>query len=1170
MPRCLPIVALLLVAGPVARADDWPVPVGPSQEPKPFRYDPQYLRQVPKEFLDDAAACILFTRTTYLVEPDGTVVATTHEITRFNGRKGIEKLGEYRSISFNPRHEKLTLNEARVLKADGTTVRVEPRHVQLRDVGTDYQVYDEDKQLVISWPNLHVGDAYEVKWTVRGKNPEYAGEFFTRYTFGDDEFPVVRDELYVRVPNGKPLRFATVNGNVKLTKTDGKQATDYHWQTVNKSPLPRDEDRPSREELRLQVACSTFPSWDAIGAWKQKVRAECWECNDAIKEIVAKVAGPQLTPVEKTRALTHWVRQNIRYLSRGPEGMGYTPHTPASVLTNRFGDCKDQAQLLAVLLREAGIPVWLATLGTRDDGQVVEKVPSPWGTHAIVLAELDGKQVWIDTTIAQAAWNFLPRADCDRVVYLTRDGKGRLARTPPYTARDHRIEQTTHVTIATDGTSHNRRTVAYYGGSAWTKREAWLDTPAGERRRLVSTELQEANHRTRLVGLKIDDKNLRDYDSPVRAELEFEIPQHFGGADSEGSLSDSVIWNRLLAYTLDSGREVPFELPTPFESIHRYVVQLPSSLRCSLPPEEKCIDGPWGFYTVTVATDPRDAHRLEIRIHTRIDKTRVEPAQFAEFQRFHEDVTKAYRAWLTLQPTQDIADAPALEAILVRTPADAHSAKVLARLYVEHGRAAEARRVLAAAVKHHPDDRAIWELRLQAAADLAEKEQLYTTAIKQFREDPQFVGGLRATRGAAYFQRARACAQEGQLLDALRHVKMAIETDGALASDVQVIEFKAQVSEKLGDAKRAIEAYRLALQIDAKAGRFLARLARLEWQVGLKADARQHLRQFTATIGDDPDAVCAAAELHLLMERPDDALELVSHLNGKNEDANRITGLVYLRRRDYVAAIGYLIHPFPHPDAVAGLIEAHIALGDLDSAECVALWVPGEPARKNRQLSERKNEVRLLLKHRADLLDGKDDPGLLTVVGRYVCAEHGLKQGWPREQIEKLLGPPAKEGEQPAKTTQPPTAVRETAVPTIPVAGSGASRTAPATFPDYGPALALRGWLALEKGQLTKALADAEKAIAMQQADVRAYLVRGRVRLERNDARALDDLQEAARLSERKDPIVLHWLAAAQAHAGQLELAVQTQRQAVALRANDPELTEQLRTLEATRKLRGD
>src|SRR5262249_36229258 len=151
------------------------------------------------DFLDDAAACVLYAGNTHLVEGDGTIETVTHDVTRLGGRKGVEKLGEYRNIAYDPSYQKLTLNEARIHKAGGV-VDVQPRHVQLRDVATDYQVYDHEKQLIISFPSLEVGDVIEVKWTVRGRNPEHGGQFFTRYSFGDPTFPVLVDELRVRLP----------------------------------------------------------------------------------------------------------------------------------------------------------------------------------------------------------------------------------------------------------------------------------------------------------------------------------------------------------------------------------------------------------------------------------------------------------------------------------------------------------------------------------------------------------------------------------------------------------------------------------------------------------------------------------------------------------------------------------------------------------------------------------------------------------------------------------------------------------------------------------------------------------------------------------------------------------------------------------------------------------
>src|SRR2546423_3996357 len=236
------------------RADDWPVQRGAANDIEAYCYDPKAWAQVPREFLDDYSACTLYFSTSHRIEADGPVETITHEITRLNGRKGIEALGEYRNISYDPTHQTLTLNEARILKADGRIVTIDARHVQLRDVSTDYQVYDREQQLVISFPNLEVGDCYEVKWTTRGKNPEFGGRFFTRVSFGDDQWPVVRDELRVRLPRGMPLHHATVNGEVQHRRHDAGDVRTHSWSSRIASRF-----RKTRIDLRRRrSACSSW------------------------------------------------------------------------------------------------------------------------------------------------------------------------------------------------------------------------------------------------------------------------------------------------------------------------------------------------------------------------------------------------------------------------------------------------------------------------------------------------------------------------------------------------------------------------------------------------------------------------------------------------------------------------------------------------------------------------------------------------------------------------------------------------------------------------------------------------------------------------------------------------------------------------------------------------
>src|SRR4029077_9014520 len=77
---------------------------------------------------------------------------------------------------------------------------------------------------------------------------------------------------------------------------------------------------------------------------------------------------------------------------------------------------------------------------------------------------------------------------------------------------------------------------------------------------------------------------------------------------------------------------------------------------------------------------------------------------------------------------------------------------------------------------------------------------------------------------------------------------------------------------------------------------------------------------------------------------------------------------------------------------------------------------------------------------------------------------------------------------------------------------------------ELGATLGLRARLTVERGKLTRALAEAERAIAVGPQQANGYFVRGRVRLERGQE-ALADLEKAAELSHKTDALILHFLA---------------------------------------------
>ncbi|MGH7225068.1 MAG: tetratricopeptide repeat protein, partial [Gemmataceae bacterium] len=513
-----------------------------------------------------------------------------------------------------------------------------------------------------------------------------------------------------------------------------------------------------------------------------------------------------------------------RYVSAGAKH-DYTPHPPAVVLANRFGDCKDTSQLLAVMLREAGIAVELATLGALDDGQVLESVPSPWGTHAILLATIDGKPHWIDTTSSLVGWDFLPRDDRDRLCYVV-DPKGaiRLLRTPPLSADGNRIEQTTEIWIGADGSSRCERVSVSHGSAAMGQRDTFLEVPAGERRRQVTAELQDANSRTRLVHLHVNEAELRDYDKPVTVRTVFEIAKHFtGNPDREGSVADSKVWNKLLGYPLDYERTVALSLNQPFDSRHRYRIHVPPAYHLESVPRDIKVRTPWAVFTRIVKTpahqDP--VREVEIEFHLRLTKATIEPADFEAYRVFHENVNGAYRAWLTLKPADEKADAPLLEALLYWVPQDSDSTAILARLYLKNNLLAEARRILSRARRHRPDDTELWELSVVAAETAKEKEAMQRELVRRFPDDPRHAiklgsilvsdgrqkearavlepltrKGPPASRARAHFQLARSYYRRDALKPALQHWEKAAALDHDTVHSVRAYHLKGRIHEE--------------------------------------------------------------------------------------------------------------------------------------------------------------------------------------------------------------------------------------------------------------------------------------------------------------------------------------------------------------------------------------
>lgn len=1127
-------------------ANDWPITVDQAQDPHPFHYDASLWKHVPTEYLQNAEACMLFASSVHLIEADGTIESTIHDVTRLNSRNSIENLGEYRRVVFHPNYEKLTLNRACIHKQDGRTVKIEPRHVHLRDSSTDFETYNPTKTLVISFPGLEVGDVIDVKWTTRGKSPEQQGKFYYRYQFGAVGYPIVQDEFIVRIPKGTPFHHATVNGTLRPKIHQSKKQIAYRWIAKNIDRLPRDPDRPSNEEFRLQVCCSTFKDWKEVAQWKAKLRQHCWQCTPQIRKLVQRLTKGLTNPIDKARVLTHWVKQNLRYVGKG-EYHDYTPHPPARVFLDRQGDCKDGCQLLAVMLKEVGIPTSFVTLGTRGDGQVLKNVPSAWGTHALLMITIDNQRHWIDTTATLAGWNVLPINSRDRDCYVTNDKDIHFTRTPTIQPNDHKFEQYSTVHIGLDGTTYNTRIERTYGLAAYHQRNRWLKVSVGEREHKMLKSLREDHNQAELESFEIDDRSLEDVDHRMRSKVKFTIPHHFTGKSKlEASFSDGRVWNYLLAYNAASPRTVPLELYTPTTSTHKYTITSAAGFEPDGLPKSKTIQSRWGSFSRKLRWG-KTYRTVHIEFTFQINQIVIQPEEMNEFRQFHKEVKEYYRVWIALEKVNHLQNVPALEVVRAFVPMDVHSAKTLARIYLHHGQFNDAERILAQARTWRPDEKSLWELSLKAANTLKKKLSIQRQLVERFLDDPSQVVALasllieqgrhelaqpvlsamaktstNAVRFLAYHQLARSLTAQKKYKQALAQLKEAERVNQKVKLKPLAIHLlRGRIYEEQKNYDASIVAYEDALKLEKTSKAILTALIRVAKANGDHPQSLRYLRRYLVTVGDDFHAMLDAADLCLSLSRFDDAEELA--LRARQEkfhvDVQRILGLVAFHRKDYQQAVHHLTRCDPTPEVIAGLIQSYIPLGELREAERQWHIIQNRRIPIKGQLILPLNQLKELLARRNDLLSvirpsTRAKSVWIIHIDLFVCAEHAHRHG--QITLAKSLVDQALDG----KT--------------------------------FGAALALRAEMFLTQGQLIEAFTQVERALEMDVTEARAWFVRGRIYQEREQAQeAVTDLEKAVALSQHKNVPMLKALSQAQWQAGFKDRARQTIDEALRIAPSD-------------------
>jgi transglutaminase-like putative cysteine protease/tetratricopeptide (TPR) repeat protein len=319
--------------------------------------------------------------------------------TRVVDRSGLEGAGQI-SLTFDPEFESAAIIFVHVIR-DGKVID--------RTADTRFRIVAEENALdegivggslkaMANVPDVRVGDVVDFAMVTRDNTRLWPGQVFQWYGVRYSD-PLAFQALRYIWPKELEPRYKLHNAAVAFARKEGNGTVEWEWTAID-PPAARGEDNVPNEAFQWgAVDISTMKSWGELSAWALKLYQgdESFPADFAAR--VDAIAAAAKTPADRLTGAVRLVQDSIRYVGEELGEGSYVPRRPRLVIERGYGDCKDKALLLALVLRRLGITADPALVSSSNGLSLPDRLPSPLAfDHVIVRAVVDGKVTWIDAT----------------------------------------------------------------------------------------------------------------------------------------------------------------------------------------------------------------------------------------------------------------------------------------------------------------------------------------------------------------------------------------------------------------------------------------------------------------------------------------------------------------------------------------------------------------------------------------------------------------------------------------------------------------------------------------------------------------------------------------------------------------------------------------------------
>jgi len=276
--------------------------------------------------------------------------------------------------------------------------------------GKDYEVKDKEA-IEVALPRIAGSELISDVKTKLLQIPAADPGNIVGYEYDEEEQPMVLQTVWrfqteipgrelhfsLQLPPGWEYQASWINYSDVKPAQNG--TNHWEWVVSDMQPIRKEEEMPPIKGVAAQVAVSYFPpggasnhgfsTWPEMGKWYLNLTEGRRDASAQITQQVAALTASAKTPLEKMRALAHFVQRDIRYVAIELGVGGWQPHPASEVFTHHYGDCKDKATLMSSMLSQIGIASFYVVINS-ERGSVTPQMPASVGVfdHAVLAIKL--------------------------------------------------------------------------------------------------------------------------------------------------------------------------------------------------------------------------------------------------------------------------------------------------------------------------------------------------------------------------------------------------------------------------------------------------------------------------------------------------------------------------------------------------------------------------------------------------------------------------------------------------------------------------------------------------------------------------------------------------------------------------------------------------------------